>query len=261
MVQWLLQSNHPNLTAIRDIECILREQGHAVHMVSLKARSTELPDLGMLDKVIPTICYGPSFVPRAFGCADLDPGIFFDPTTFCWSAFQSGWRGLMLSEGQVVPASEVADLVGNKRVFARPDEDSKAFDGGLFDSQSMAETITHAMSRNLIQPDSLVVMADPVPVEAEWRTFVVGTRVVAASSYRKDGIGDLNLHVPYAVVDLAFEASALWTPAEVFCLDIAQSEGRYKIVEANCFNAARFYAADAATILAEVSSWVMNDVG
>jgi hypothetical protein len=252
-IQWLLQSNHPNLSTIREIAAILRDQGNAVHMVALKGLSTELPDLSLLDPSEPVVCYGPSFVPRAFAHPDLNPGIFFDPESFRWSAFDAGWDGMMLSAGRVVPAVAAPDRVGNG-AFVRPDEDSKAFDGGLFDEKSMAETIDLALMRGLLQPETPVVVAEPVRVDAEWRTFIVGGEVVAASSYRRDGVGDINLHVPHTVIDMAFEAAARWMPADVFCLDIALSGERYGIVEANCFNASRFYGADAAAVLSAVSA-------
>ncbi|MNU48756.1 hypothetical protein D3C71_376820 [compost metagenome] len=253
--QWLLQSNHPNLSTIREIAAILRDQGNAVHMVPLKGHSTELPDLSMLDALEPVVCYGPSFVPRAFAHPSLNPGVFFDPDTFLWSSFRSGWEEMMLSTGRVVPAVAAPDVVGAKS-FVRPDQDSKAFDGGLFDAKSMAETIDLALMRGLLQPDTPVVVAEPVRVDAEWRTFIVGGEVVAASSYRRDGVGDISLHVPHAVVDMAFEAAERWRPADVFCLDIALSGDRYGIVEANCFNASRFYGADAAAVLSAVSTHV-----
>jgi hypothetical protein len=257
--QWLLQSNHPNLSTIREIAAILRDQGNAVHMVPLKGYSTELPDLSMLDASDPVVCYGPSFVPRAFAHPDLSPGIFFDPASFRWSAFDAGWDGMMLSVGHVVPAVAASDMVGNQ-AFVRPDEDSKAFDGGLFNAKTMAETIDLALMRGLLQPETPVVVAEPVRVDAEWRTFIVGGEVVAASSYRRDGVGDINLHVPHAVIDIAFEAAERWMPADVFCLDIALSGDRYGIVEANCFNASRFYGADAASVLSAVSSFVSGRV-
>lgn len=258
IAQWLLQSNRANLSTMREIASILRDQGNTVHMVALKGRSTELPDLSMLDPAVPVVCYGPSFVPRAWGHPSLNPGVFFDPTTFRWSSFQSGWGEMMLSAGRVVPAVAVPDMVGSGLAFVRPDEDSKAFDGGLFDARAIAEVIDLALSRGLIQANGLVVVAEPVRIDAEWRTFVVGGEVVAASSYRRDGAGDINLHVPHAVVDLAFEAAERWTPADVFCLDIACTSDRYRIVEANCFNASRFYGANVAAVLSAVSMFVAN---
>jgi hypothetical protein len=255
-IQWLLQENHPNLSAMGDIGAILRELSFDVHMVNLKGRSTEIPDLHMLDQARPVVCYGPSFVPRAFGHSRLTPGIWFDPETFRWSAFSESWGDLMLSaDAEVIPADEAVLMLGNHRMFVRPDEDSKAFDGGLYGRASLETALAPAFEKKLLAADTPIVVAKPIDDDAEWRTFVVGGDVVAASSYRKEGQGNIDLHVPHKVVDLAYEAAAIWAPAEVFCLDIAQSGSRYGIVEANCFNASRFYGADASAILEAVSSF------
>jgi hypothetical protein len=56
------------------------------------------------------------------------------------------------------------------------------------------------------------------------------------------------------VLDLVDAALARWSPAAVTCIDVASSGDHFGIVEANCFNAARFYAADAATVLAAVAA-------
>jgi len=253
-IQWLLQSNHPNLSMIRELAAILLEQGNEVHWAALKGLSTELPELDMLDSSKPVVCYGPSFVPRAFSHPVLDPGIFFDPERFRWSVFQSRWPDLMLSDGSLVPAAAVPALIRDRQAFVRPDEDSKSFDGGVFDSQTFTETLDKAVGRGLLKEADSVIVAAPLPIDAEWRTFVVGGDVVAASSYRRNGICDIDLHVPHAVIDMAFEAAEQWSPADVFCLDIGLANGRYGIIEANCFNASRFYGADARAILSGVSA-------
>jgi hypothetical protein len=259
MTQWLLQSNHPNLSSIREIEAILCAQGNDVRMIALKGHSAEIPDIGTLDLTRPVVCYGPSFVPRTLRCSELSPGIFFDPATFRWSAFHEGWGELMLSAGAaIVCAMEAPSRIGAKLMFVRPDEDSKAFDGCLFDAASLKALIVPAVEKGLIHLETPVVMAEPIRIDAEWRTFIVDRQVVAASSYRKNGAGNIDLHVPRHVIDLAFEAAELWTPADVFCLDIALAGERYGIVEANCFNASRFYGADANAILNAVSAFVSN---
>jgi hypothetical protein len=255
--QWLLQDNHPNLSSIREIELILCDQGNDVARVALKGHSTEIPGTEAFDKARPTVCYGPSFVPRALGYPDLSPGIFFDPATFRWSAFRAGWGDLMASaDAQVIHLAEAMSRISFERMFVRPDEDSKAFDGGLYDRTSLAAVLTPAIEKGRVDDSTEIVIASPMQVDAEWRTFIVGGEVVAASSYRYNGIGNIDLHVPHRAIDLAFEAAELWTPAGVFCLDIALSGERYGIVEANCFNASRFYGADASVILDSVSSFV-----
>lgn len=253
--QWLLQRNHPNTGSIREIARLLEEQGFDVFQVHLASRTAEIPFVEGLDVSRPTVCYGPSFVPRALGRPDLDPGIFFDETAFRWSSFAQGWDGLMLSEGSAMSVEEAME-VDFSTVFARPDADSKAFDGGLYQRGELLRTLEEARSRGRLRVDDEVVLARPVSVDAEWRTFVVDGEVVAASSYRKAGQPTVEEFVPYAVSDLARHAAELWRPAPVFCLDVALSEGRYGIVEANCWNASRFYGADARTILIEVSRYV-----
>lgn len=256
-IQWLLQSNHPDLSSIREIEVILRDQGNDVGLVALKGHSTEIPEAEALDMSRPTVCYGPSFVPRALGYPDLSPGIFFEPATFRWSAFCVGWGDLMASDdAQVLRLSEAMSRISFEAMFVRPDEDSKAFDGGLYDRASLAAVLAPAIEKGFVDDSTEVVIASPMQIDAEWRTFIVGGEVVAASSYRYNGIGNMDLHVPHRAIDLAFDAAELWMPADVFCLDIALSGERYGIVEANCFNASRFYGADASVILESVSSFV-----
>lgn len=196
-------------------------------------------------------------MPRAFGREELSPGIFFDPGTFRWSAFADAWGGLVLSRGaSIVSAGDAAARIGSGRMFVRPDGDTKSFDGGVFEADALRAVLEASSAKGLVDSDTPVDLAPSVPVDAEWRTFVVGGEVVAASFYRKDGKGDVGFHVPQQVVDLAFEAAEIWTPADVFCLDVALSEGRYGIVEANCFSASRFYGADATAVLKAVSEFV-----
>ena len=64
--------------------------------------------------------------------------------------------------------------------------------------------------------------------------------------------------MPYAAIDLAADLAAHWSPAEVYCLDLAAAGDRIGIVEANCFNAARFYGADGDAILRAVNAHVLS---
>lgn len=254
-VQWLLQRNHPNVASVREITLILENRGLDVFHVDLARRTAEIPYVDGLDDGRPTICYGPAFVPRASTRLDLNPGIFFDAKSFRWSSFAENWSGRMLSDGYPMTVEEAleADFA---TVFARPDADSKAFNGGLYQHRELETTLREAQSRGLLSDEDLVVLARPVAVEAEWRTFLVGGEVVAASSYRKDNRPTIDEFVPYAVTDLAETAAAIWSPADVFCLDVAKSGDDYRIVEANCFAASRFYGADAAAIIQSVSEHV-----
>jgi hypothetical protein len=198
---------------------------------------------------------GPSFVPRIAIETMWRPGIYFDPATFRWSVMEEHWRGLMFTpDGAVTTAREVLEeLETSGPLFVRPDEDSKAFDGGTYTdaSELRAALGSHDLA-------VAVVRGRATTVDAEWRCFVVGGEVVDASEYRRAGSPSFHRGAPARVLDLVDAALARWSPAPVTCIDVASSGGHFGIVEANCFNAARFYAADAGTVLAAVAAHVRS---
>mgnify|MGYP000128994775 FL=1 len=169
----------------------------------------------------------------------------------------------MLSrDAKLVPIEDVKRTIAEHgRVFVRPDEDNKLFDGGIYDTESFGAIVAMLEAKDRLSRSTGVIVAPIVEIEAEWRTFVVDGEVVAASSYRVDGKANIDAHVPYAVTDLVYEAVERWRPDTVFCLDIARSEGRYGVVEANCFNAARLYGANPRAILQAVSEFVEATFG
>jgi hypothetical protein len=128
-------------------------------------------------------------------------------------------------------------------VFARPDADSKTFDGGIYSQEEFAVLLSK------LDGDTQIMTASPVPIDAEYRIFVVASDVVAASEYRRNGQVSIHGFVPNAAVDLALEADQIWRPASAYAIDIARSGTRYGIVEANCITAARHYGADTRAIV------------
>ena len=90
----------------------------------------------------------------------------------------------------------------------------------------------------------MVVVAGVRQIRRECRFFVVGRRVITGSQYR------VGARVAYApVIDEAMTRYAQrmadkWSPAEAFCLDIAETDEGYRVIEINCINSAGFYAAN-----------------
>lgn len=261
-VHWLIQRNQGDPFFVDSMKDVLEDLGIPCHLVDLKGFSPDIPEVPGLPAGSAVVCYGPSFVPRALSRSDWQPGIFFSAETFRWSAFRTGWDGLMLSRNaEVLPLAQARTrLCDGVRLFIRPDEDSKAFDGGVHDRASLDAALDAARRPDgspLSTDDTPVVLAAPETVEAEWRLFIVERAVVAASEYRRFGRPSTQGFVPNAAIDLGFAAVERWAPAPVFCLDIAlttDGEGpRYSIVEANCFAAARFYAADSVRIVRAVT--------
>lgn len=252
---WIIQQNQQDAMAVRHLAGCVEDQGHIVHLVQLE-RQRGVPVLEALPDNVPVVCHGAGFVTRALGHPRLQSGLFYDAATFKWSEFQSAWGDAMLAvDGQVMSLAAAIKIVGNgSKAFVRPDGDTKIFDGGVYDLSALRQSA----NAQFVPEDTTVVVATPLEIDAEWRFFMVDGQVVACSQYRRWGKPSFDGAVPHAAMEMAAELATRWSSAKVFCLDLACARGRIGVVEANCFNAARFYAADVPRIVSAVSDHVVR---
>jgi hypothetical protein len=238
---------------LRSLIAALETTGNPLHLVRL-LRGSEIPEVTDLPDSVPLVCQGPAFVPRALKHPRLRHGIFFDSARFAWSAYSDGWQHRMLAQdGCVVPLSIAQQLVFDRgRAFVRPDADSKVFDGGVYDARGFTDA---TQGEDMDLP---VVVASPIQIEAEWRFFIVGSNLVDCSEYRRWGRPSTRGAVPRVAIEIASESAAAWEPADIYCLDLAATDDRIGIVEANCFNASRFYGASIDRLVEVVSQRVLD---
>ncbi|MBA3458015.1 MAG: ATP-grasp domain-containing protein [Deltaproteobacteria bacterium] len=250
---WLLQANLRDRGFLAELMTSLDLLGEAWHAVTLVPFSPLLPEVPPDIEGGAIVCYGASFVPRVADRTSWKPGIFFDRDTFRWSTMCARWQELMFSsEGRSMTLDGAIEALddGARSSFVRPDADDKLFDGGVYDAQTL-RVVSKGAAR-----ESAVIVAEPRPIDAEWRCFVIDREVVDSSEYRRAGQPSLRRGAPPRVIELAEQAAARWVPAAVTCIDIASSGDRFGIVEANCFNASRFYAVDTRTVLERVAAHV-----
>ena len=254
-VHWIIQDNQGDSDSVRRIVQALESDGHVPHLVWL-TKSLDVPPIPDLPDDAPIVCHGQGFIPRALHHPILKRGLFFDPDKFRRSAFRSGWEGSMLSsDGRIMSVLDARDLLRNgATAFVRPDSDSKIFDGGIYD----APRLVAATPETRVPPATAVIIASPCTIEAEWRFFVVGREIVGCSEYRRWGRPSIDGTVPRVAIDLAADLAIRWSPADVYCLDLASSGDRIGVVEANCFNASRLYAAVVERVLRAVNAFVLS---
>jgi hypothetical protein len=254
-VHWVIQENQGDSDSVRRIVQALESDRHVPHLVWL-TKSLDVPAIPDLPDDAAIVCHGQGFVTRALHHPRLKPGLFFDPEKFQWSAFRSGWEGAMLSsDGRIMSLSDARDFLRNgTKAFVRPDSDSKSFDGGVYDASGLVA----ATPEIRVAPTTPVIVASPCTIDAEWRFFVVDREIVGCSEYRRWGRPSLDGSVPHVAIDLAAEVATRWSPADVYCLDLAASRDRIGVVEANCFNASRFYAAVVERVLRAVNAFVLS---
>ena len=124
--------------------------------------------------------------------------------------------------------------------FLRPVEDSKAFDGKVFDRAGLDELKTAHPDL----ADCFVATSVARTLYREYRLFVVAGEIVTGSLYRQGGQPLQSPDVDPEVVAYGRSILARWQPAEAFVLDVGLSDLGYRVVEFNNINGCGFYAAD-----------------
>lgn len=175
-------------------------------------------------------------------------GQFFNIDTFNYREFLDN-RDDMLNDNVL----EIRDAIKfleeqpeDDDFFVRPSEDLKQFTGMVLPAGELVDWFKDAMEFSgtgcyKIESGTEVVVSAPKNIQAEWRYFVVGGKVVSGSMYRYRG------HLHKARVfedDILEEAQGFankWLPHETCCMDLALVDDEVKVIEFNCINSSGFY--------------------
>jgi hypothetical protein len=176
------------------------------------------------------------------------------------TAFHTHFGAFLLNRDYaLLPCAEASRLTDrifaryakDDRVFVRPDAVDKGFAGLLADRIAFHK----ALSEVAFDPTTLVQVASPKTIHAEWRLIVANGLVIAGSQYRAGGQQKESADCPDEVV--AFAAEVLgevdWRPDLMFVMDVCDSEDGLRLVELNGFSCAAFYLADLPTVVKAAS--------
>ena len=191
------------------------------------------------------------------------PGVFFDLDNFTYSACYTKWQEAMLNfDCQFMTMGEFKKDCelhpkSQRKFFIRPDKDLKEFTGMVVGRQEIIEwdpeTDTHGDNVNL---STDIIVSLPHEIEREWRLIMVGGKVSSGSQYKKDRQLCPDATVPDDVIEYAENTCSIWTPHDVFTMDICESNGLYKIVECNCFNCSGLYLANLGKVVDDVNAYI-----
>lgn len=257
-VLWVVQSNLGNPTTLAELQEVFTRLGTAHRAVQVIPFSDDLPDI---DWDGPSVFYGATgFIAKAFASGRYHPCAFFDPERFRFSCWQRLLGAHLLNDGALVTTLAAFGRSAHDPEslwFVRPDRDSKVFAGEVVrfaDFRAWTERLS--AGGYTFGDDEPIVVAEPTDILREWRLFVVGGRVSAASRYRERFRLSISPEVPAEVIAFG-EARAREAPiAPVFALDVAETAAGLRVIEINCFNSAGFYAADLGRIVADVNALV-----
>ncbi len=101
-----------------------------------------------------------------------------------------------------------------------------------------------------------IVVGEPFGLAYEWRLFIRNKKVITGSQYRTYYVRNVQPKVPQEVIEFAEEQAQVYSPADIFVMDVCKSGDGLYVIEVGCFNSAGFYASDLEAIMRQVSEHV-----
>lgn len=258
MITWVIQNNFIDLTQAEVVARSVTNDGGKV--VGAKV----IPFCDTIEFWDGEAPRGPLVVP--YGATKLTKmarkydwkGVFFNDN-FDTAVWNTNRDDMLNSDGNIMPVSETSSFLkgvpDDMPMFIRPCLDLKAFNGTLTSVGEIKNWMKSADSGNFsFKPDTLVSIAKAKHIQAEWRWFVVGGKVIDGSIYRLRG-QRLTIHErDQKVIDEAQGFADKWLPDATCVMDLALTEDGMKCIEFNCFNSSGYYNNDIEKIVKAVNA-------
>lgn len=260
MIKWILQNNLGDRSgSIDKLISFLELFKIEFETIKVIPFSTDLPEVKN-DKLC--IFYGSTtLIKNVANSKKWNPGVWFNPESYEFEKIKIGYGDCNLLNGD----SRV-ETIGNflneenpssKLFFVRPAADFKEFAGGLFTfAEAKFQWNKLEYSNGDLNFNTKIQVAEPKNILSEYRTIIVDRKVVTTSQYKKDERFYLDSSVPARIVSFANEMAKLYTPAEIFTMDICELPNhKLKIIELNTFNCSGFYYCDFYEIVKQVTNY------
>lgn len=175
-------------------------------------------------------------------------GNYFIPETFRAEAWLAN-RNDMLNEGfcTIEEAINFLKLMdSDEEYFTRPCEDLKQYSGQVMKAGELHDWLLDACEcassgSYKLEFDTKIQICKPKNIQAEWRWFIVDSKVVSGSMYRFRGILDKREELDIAVIAEAQMFADIWLPHRNCVMDLALVDGAMKVIEFNTINSSGFY--------------------
>lgn len=244
-MRWIIQENLYNEDGFHSLLRALDVMGlpHSVHKIvpfsrELRPEPTVLPG----ERVIVCGAYTMTKIAKERGWL---PGAYLNGN-FEFAVQREHW-GEWLLNGDAWFGR--LDEVPEQRApfFIRPTSDSKVFAGEVMDWHKFTEWQGRVLALGTeeyatLRGDTQVMVATHRTIYREYRTWVVGGKVVTASLYKEGTRVRYDALVPYDILDFAHLCADRWVPDVAYVFDVAETPDGLRIIEVNCLNSAGFYA-------------------
>lgn len=218
-----------------------------------------VPDL-VMDKNQKMVTMGSYTLARTAKKRGWTPGAFINEN-FEFSKWLSGWGkdNMLNTEAIEAPIKEITIPEEWSSVFARPCEDTKFFSGTVFERGNLKFWLNEVMKgtdKESLNAETRIIIAPIKKILAEYRLFVVDSKIVTGSMYK---VRDQVIYGEYVdPIALSFAESMIsnWEPDRAYVLDIAITDEGPKIIEVNNINSSGFYLCDMDKIVEAIEKMI-----
>ena len=251
-MQFLIQHNLMNAKQLENIRLAVKPYPHKfVDLIPFSREITsDTPIVGK--NYIP---YGSTLLTSVATQENKWVGLFFDLNTFNYTAALANRDDMLNSDVMdlSVAIEKLSKLDSKELVFTRPSEDLKQFTGQVIEAgecyawfKDMMECQTSGSYK--LEPTTQVVVCAPQNIQAEFRWFVVGGKVVSGSMYRcHNQLRSMRMTTPEEFEE-AQKFATKWLPAPCCVMDLALVGDELKVIEFNCINSSGAYDADMSAV-------------
>jgi hypothetical protein len=263
---WVLQKNLYNEGAFADLLQQLDRQNVRYQIVDVIPFAHEMiPDVNVDEPVfvLGATAMGKIAKKKGWKPGYIDQNINYHNLIENYDVFALNYDALILKLGEVnfsnIPWDEF---------FIRPVNDGKSFAGMIMNINELQEWIlkiaklTDENSYTSITLYDEIVISPLKEIQAEYRFFVVDSKVVTGSQYK---LGNrvcyraLQSGLDLEVFQFARKMVNIWQPNTAFALDVASTSEGYKVLEINSINSAGFYFCDMGKFInaiEKMTSWM-----
>ncbi|MCI5056353.1 MAG: ATP-grasp domain-containing protein [Flavobacteriales bacterium] len=260
-LKWVVQKNLLKPSILTQFREAFEDQNILFEEVVSIPFSNSLP---LFNQAKMNIFYGSTTLMLNAHRSEHYKGVFYDPEQFNMKTYLDKWSDKMLNyDGKIDTFKQFVEneLQKAEKWFLRPISDTKSFSGAAMNASDILDWYSKIQSfkEEEVNPQMMIFFASPKSISKEWRNFIVNGKVIDSSRYMLNGSLDVNSEdVPSSVIQFCEENSSLFSPHAIFVLDVAESNGAYKIIECNCFNATGFYNNDLKKIVSKVTEFCLG---
>lgn len=207
---------------------------------------------------VPTVFWGAiGFVRPIWESKKWTPGVVFNEN-FTYEVWSKAWGEHCLNHGARVTTLKEFSQAGyapDSLHFIRPCADDKSFVGQVIEFGEVEEWMRNVMGAGLGFENTPISISEPVGISREWRVYLLNGRAMSASLYKQDFRSKRTRDVPREVIEFAERMAAIWSPAPLFCLDVAESAGELYVNEMGCFHSCGLYESDVTKIVSDLGEY------